>query len=63
MQLIWLFRTILTFIINEPGILNLSVLWDMQPDFEDNNINTERMQYAASCNMHMHFCSTYMANK
>jgi len=45
------------------GILIPSVLWDRQLDFEDDSINTERMQCSASCTVHVHCYSSYTANK
>ena len=53
----------ITLNIKEQGILNPSVLWDRQLDFEDNSINIERMQCSASCLVHMHCYSCYTANK
>lgn len=53
----------ITLNIKEQGIQNPSVLRDRQLDFEDNSINTERMQCSASCPVHMHCYSSYTANK
>jgi len=53
----------ITLISKEQRILNPSVLWDRYLDFEDNSIDTERMQCSASCTVHMHCYSSYIANK